>query len=134
MQTIVLVPTNGRGCFDVTAEINRLVQQSRVRAGLCNVFIQHTSASLLIQENADASVRRDLERWLAKLAPESSEYEHDDEGPDDMPAHIRSVLTGVHLSIPIVGGKLALGTWQGIYLWEHRLRPHDRTVVVHIKA
>lgn len=132
MQTIVLVPTNGRGCFDVTAEINRLVQQSRVRAGLCNVFIQHTSASLLIQENADASVRRDLERWLAKIAPESDDYEHDDEGPDDMPAHLRASLLRTSETVPILDGKLALGTWQAIYLVEHRKRPHERRLVVTI--
>jgi len=132
MQTIVLVPTNGRGFFDVTEEINRLVAQSRVRSGLCNVFIQHTSASLLIQENADASVRRDLEAWLRKLAPESDEYEHDDEGPDDMPAHLRAAMLRTNETVPILDGKLALGTWQAIYLVEHRKRSHERRLVVTI--
>lgn len=103
------------------------------RSGLCTLFIRHTSASLLIQENADPSARHDLERWLNRLIPESDPlYTHTDEGPDDMPSHIKAALTATSLSIPIVNGRLALGTWQGIYLWEHRRTPHTREIVVHV--
>ena len=101
-------------------------------AGLLTLFCRHTSASLLIQENADPDVRRDLEDWVARLAPENAAYRHQDEGPDDMPAHLRAALTGVQLSIPLVDGRLALGPWQGIYLFEHRARPHRREVVLHL--
>ena len=100
--------------------------------GLLTLFCRHTSASLVIQENADPDVRRDLEDWVASIAPESASYRHQDEGPDDMPAHLRSVLTGVQLSIPLIGGRPALGTWQGIYLFEHRRRPHRREVALHL--
>lgn len=112
-----------------------MVAAAGVREGLCTVFIRHTSASLIIQENADPSARRDLETWLNRLVPENDPmYTHDSEGPDDMPAHVKSALTAVSLSIPIADGKLALGTWQGIYLWEHRRTPHRRQVVVHVTA
>lgn len=135
MNRSLTIRTPGRGLLEITDRIGSIVAEAGQHEGLCTLFLRHTSAGLIIQENADPSARRDLESWLDRHAPDGDPaHTHNDEGPDDMPAHIRSVLTGVHLSIPIVGGKLALGTWQGIYLWEHRLRPHDRTVVVHIKA
>lgn len=121
-----------KGLTDVTREVAEVVAKSGVRQGLCSVFIQHTSASLLIQENADPSVLRDLERWLSELAPESRRWEHDDEGPDDMPAHARSAVTRTSETLPIASGRLALGTWQGLYIWEHRHRPHTRRLVVTI--
>ncbi|HMJ14694.1 MAG TPA: secondary thiamine-phosphate synthase enzyme YjbQ [Polyangiaceae bacterium] len=126
------VRTPGRALVNVTAEIQRIVERSGVRTGLCTLFVQHTSASLVIQENADPAVLRDLTRWLGELAPESRNWEHDDEGPDDMPAHARSAVTRSSEVIPISAGRLALGTWQGIYLWEHRQRPHERHLVVHV--
>jgi secondary thiamine-phosphate synthase enzyme len=103
-----------------------------VRIGLCTVFVQHTSASLVIQENADPAVLRDLGRWVSELAPETRRWEHDAEGPDDMPAHARAALTRSSESIPVRDGKLTLGTWQGLYLWEHREAPHTRSLVVHV--
>ncbi len=129
---ILTVATTGRGFYDVTAEIQAYVQHSGVARGLCNVFLQHTSASLLISENADASVRRDLQTWLDELAPEGDDYEHDDEGPDDMPAHLRAALLRTSETVPVIGGKLALGTWQAIYVVEHRRRAHSRRVVITI--
>jgi len=129
---ILEVKTHGRGFTDVTSQLSRVVAASGVQNGICNVFIQHTSASLLIQENADPAVLRDLQRWLSELAPESRPWEHDDEGPDDMPAHARSAVTRSNEAVPIVGGRLALGTWQAIYVWEHRARPHARRLVVHV--
>jgi len=126
------VRTPGRALVNVTAEIQRIVERSGVRTGLCTLFVQHTSASLVIQENADPAVLRDLTRWLGELAPESRNWEHDDEGPDDMPAHARSAVTRSSEVIPISASRLALGTWQGIYLWEHRQRPHERHLVVHV--
>jgi len=127
------VPTRRRGLLDITAEIRDWVNAQKVTTGLLTVFCRHTSASLLIQENAAREVRSDLETYFATIAPEDpARYDHDDEGPDDMPAHIRTALTGVQLSIPVVGGQLALGTWQGIYLFEHRARPHEREVVLHL--
>lgn len=128
------IQTRGRSLVDVTAEVDRLVQRSGVTTGLCVVFVQHTSASLVIQENADPAVLRDLERWMAKLAPEGDHWEHDAEGPDDMPAHARAAMTKTSETIPISGGRLALGTWQGLYLWEHRARPHRRSLVVHMQG
>ena len=118
------------GLTDVTRSVAEVVEKSGVTQGLCSVFIQHTSASLLIQENADPSVRRDLEKWLSELAPESRDWEHDDEGPDDMPAHARSALTRTSETIPVTSGRLALGTWQALYVWEHRRRSHLRRLVV----
>jgi secondary thiamine-phosphate synthase enzyme len=132
MPTCVLtVATRGRGMIDITAQVQQAVAASGVGEGLCTVFIQHTSASVLIQENADPTVRTDLETWLARAVPDGDpDFVHDAEGPDDMPAHVRAALTAVSLGIPVVGGRLALGTWQGVYLYEHRLRPHTRRVVV----
>jgi secondary thiamine-phosphate synthase enzyme len=126
------IETAGGGLHDVSAELRRVVAESGVRVGLCTVFVQHTSASLVIQENADPTVRVDLRRWLAELAPESRRWEHDTEGSDDMPAHARSAVTRTSESIPVTDGQLALGTWQGVYLWEHRARPHRRKLVVNV--
>lgn len=123
----------GPGLHDITAEVAVVVAEAGVDEGLATLFLQHTSASLVIQENADPSARRDLERWLARLAPEDDPlYTHTVEGPDDMPSHIRAALTATSLGIPVVGGRLALGTWQGIFLWEHRRARHTRTLVVHV--
>ena len=123
--------TPGRGTTDLTAEVERVVRASGVATGTCNVFLQHTSASLILCENADPTVRRDLETIMARLAPDGDPaYAHDAEGPDDMASHARAVLTSNSLVIPVARGRLALGTWQGIYLWEHRRAPHTRSVVV----
>jgi len=123
----------GPGLHEFTREVARLVEGAGVEEGLCTLFLQHTSASLLIQENADASARRDLERWLERLVPEDDPlYTHRAEGPDDMPAHVKAALTAASLSIPVVGGRLGLGTWQGIYLWEHRRAGGPRSVLVHL--
>jgi secondary thiamine-phosphate synthase enzyme len=125
------VQTPGRGFTDLTHRVNQFVSASGVREGLCNVFLVHTSASLIISENADPSVRRDLESFLGRLAPDGDpRYEHDTEGPDDMPSHIRTVLTNSSLVIPVLEGELGLGTWQGLYLWEHRRIAHERRIVV----
>jgi secondary thiamine-phosphate synthase enzyme len=129
----LLITTTRQGLHDVTGHIQSVVRASKIGEGLCTLFLRHTSASLLIQENADPSARADLERWLDRLVPESDAiYTHRTEGPDDMPAHIKTALTAVTLSIPIQNGALVLGTWQGIYLWEHRRRGTSREVVVHI--
>ncbi len=123
--------TRGRGTTDVTAEVARVVAQSGIRNGLCTVFLQHTSASLILCENADADVRADLETILARLAPDGDPaYRHDTEGADDMAAHARSVLTSNSFTIPVADARLMLGTWQGLYLWEHRRAPHSRSLVV----
>jgi len=130
-QTTLIVRTRGRGTTEITSEVEHAVRASGVANGLCNVFLQHTSASLILCENAAPAVRADLETILARLAPDGDPaYRHDDEGPDDMAAHARTVLTASSLQIPVAGGRLALGTWQGIYLWEHRRAPHARHVVV----
>lgn len=127
------VETRGQGLMEITSRVSEAVRRAGLEEGLCTVFLRHTSASLTIQENADPSARRDLEAWLARLVPEGdSLYTHTSEGPDDMPSHIKAALTSTSLSIPIVEGGLALGTWQGIYLWEHRRRPHRRRIVVHV--
>lgn len=129
LQQTFAVSTRGRGTYCVTTEIERAVRASVIRAGLCHCFVQHTSASLILCENADPAVRRDLEAFLARLVPDGDRrFEHNDEGPDDMPAHVRSILTKMDLTLPIREGRLALGTWQGIYLYEHRARPHRREV------
>jgi secondary thiamine-phosphate synthase enzyme len=133
-QATVHVRTSGRGFVNVTARIQAVVKESGVQVGLCHVFVQHTSASLVIQENADPAVLRDLEDFLSELVPESRTWEHDDEGPDDMPAHVRSALTRTSEAVPITRGELALGTWQAIYLWEHRALPHARALVVHVSG
>ncbi len=124
--------TPGQGLHEITREVCGWAQGQGMSTGLLTLFCRHTSASLVIQENADPDVRRDLEDWVAAVAPESAAYRHRDEGPDDMPAHLRAVLTGVQLSIPLIDGRLALGTWQGIYLFEHRRRPHRREVALHL--
>ncbi len=131
-QEVVEIRTAGRGLTNVTPQVQAVVAKSGLKTALCTVFIQHTSASLVIQENADPNVLRDLGEWLADLAPESRPWIHDDEGPDDMPAHARSAVTKTSETIPVSAGLLALGTWQGLYLWEHRARPHARTLVVHV--
>lgn len=129
------VATHGRGTYDVTDEVARIVREAGASAGLCHVFIAHTSASLMICENADPDVRRDLETFMSDLVPDGdSRFVHRAEGPDDMPAHVRSVLTHSGLTVPIRGGRLALGTWQGIYVWEHRLQPHRRRLLITILA
>ncbi|WP_375392475.1 secondary thiamine-phosphate synthase enzyme YjbQ [uncultured Sphingomonas sp.] len=126
------IDTPGQRLHEITAAVADWLGGQGMAEGLLTLFCRHTSASLLIQENAAPAVRRDLQRWIARLAPESDVYEHDDEGADDMPAHLRTVLTGVNLAIPLIGGRLALGTWQGIYLFEHRRRPHRRTIALHL--
>lgn len=131
---VIQVKTSGQGLVDVTARVAEVVKKSSVTSGLCHVFLQHTSASLIIQENADGAVQRDLERFLEKLVPESTNWEHDDEGPDDMPAHVKAALTKTSELVPVGEGKLLLGTWQAIYLWEHRKRPHERRLVVHLQG
>ena len=133
-QQVLEIETRGRGFVDVTDRVARVVRESGIGTGLCSVFCQHTSASLLIQENADPAVLRDLERWLSELAPESRAWEHDDEGPDDMPAHAKSAVTRAAETLPISGGRLALGTWQALYVWEHRARPHSRRLVVTVQG
>lgn len=131
--TRVTVRTGGRGFYDITARVQEQVKAASVRAGLCTLHLQHTSASLVIQENADPDVRRDFERFFARLVPDGDAlFSHTLEGEDDMPAHIRTALTTVNLSVPVEQAALTLGTWQGIYVWEHRLEPHQRVVVVHV--
>lgn len=130
----LIINPKKQGLLEITKEIVRLVARSSIDDGLCTLFVRHTSCSLLIQENADASARRDLERWLNRLVPENDAlYEHIFEGRDDMPAHIKSMLTNVSLSIPIMSGALALGSWQGIYLWEHRHHPSERELIIHLQ-
>jgi secondary thiamine-phosphate synthase enzyme len=125
------VRTRGQGLLEISDLVSRIVHESDVHEGLCTVFIRHTSASLTIQENADPSARADLEAWLNRLVPENDRlYTHTHEGPDDMPSHIKAILTNVSLSIPVLNGELTLGTWQGIYLWEHRRSAHTREIVV----
>ncbi len=132
VRTLTLA-VSGRGLHECTREVDALVRESGLSEGLCTIFIQHTSASLTIQENADPSAQRDLEAWLARLVPEDDPlYTHTTEGPDDMPAHIKAALTATSLGIPVLDGRLALGTWQGLYLWEHRERAGPRRLVVHI--
>ncbi len=131
-QEFLEINTNGQGFINITDRVANIVKTSQITTGLCTVFIQHTSASLIIQENADPSVLRDLSRWMNKLAPESDNWEHDAEGSDDMPAHAKSVLTKTSENIPVNNAKLALGIWQGLYLWEHRRRAHRRRLIIHI--
>src|SRR5213593_4011584 len=131
--TELTLATRGRGLYEFTDEVAGLVSKSGLQTGLATLHLQHTSASLLIQENADPEVQRDLERFFSRLAPDGDPlFRHTAEGDDDMPAHIRTALTTVNLGIPFTAGRLALGTWQGIYLWEHRTAPHRRRVTVHL--
>ena len=139
MQTVLTVHTTGPGLYEFTDEVARIVRDSGVREGLLTLFAQHTSCSLCIQENADPDVRRDLDEFFRRLVPAAGDpamswLRHTTEGPDDMPAHIKAALNAVSLSIPVSGGRLALGTWQGIYLFEHRDRGHSRRVVAHLSA
>ena len=134
-QHTLKLSTRGRGTHDLTREIQSAVRDSGIHTGLCHVFVRHTSASLMLCENADPAVRADLERFMARLAPDGDPlFQHDDEGPDDMPAHVRTVLTGADLTLPVTGGQCALGTWQGVYLWEHRSHGHARSVIVTVQG
>jgi secondary thiamine-phosphate synthase enzyme len=133
-QRLLRISTRGQGPINITSKVRDVVEESRITKGLCTVFVRHTSASLVIQENADASVQHDLGRWFSDLAPESRAWEHDDEGRDDMPAHAKSAITRTSEVIPIMDGQLGLGAWQGVYLWEHRRTPHERQVIVHVQG
>ena len=134
-QSEIRVDTRGRGTYDLSRDVQHAVRESGVRAGLCHVFICHTSASLVLCENADPSVMRDLETFMSRQVPDGDPmFTHTAEGPDDMPAHVRSILTQSDLNIPVRGGRCALGTWQGIYLWEHRRAPHSRRVIVTVQG
>jgi len=129
------IATRGRGTQDITREVQAVVDASGIATGLCHLFLRHTSAGLVITENADAQVREDLERFMARIAPDGDPlWRHEDEGPDDMPAHIRSVVGNVAVTVPVSGGRCALGTWQGIYLWEHRRHGHRREIVVTVQG
>jgi secondary thiamine-phosphate synthase enzyme len=131
--TTLTFQTRARGLLDITADVQRWLDAQRVQAGLLTLWLQHTSASLLVQENADPQVQRDLERFLARLVPDGDPlFEHTAEGPDDMPAHVRTALTTVNLGIPVMSGRLALGTWQGLYLWEHRRGGHRRRLALQL--
>ena len=128
------VATRGQGLTEITRELQAIVADAAVDDGICTLFVQHTSASLVVQENADPDVQRDLQAFFRRLVPEGDPlWTHTAEGPDDMPAHVRAALTQTSLSIPVVGGRLALGTWQGVYLWEHRRRGSQRQVLVHVR-
>ncbi len=133
-QRLLRISTRGQGPIDITSQVHQVVEESQITTGLCTVFVRHTSASLVIQENADPTVQHDLVRWLGDLAPESRAWEHDDEGRDDMPAHAKTAITRTSEVIPIVDGQLGLGTWQGVFLWEHRRNPHERLVIVHVQG
>ena len=126
--------TRGRGTYDITAQVQAIVRNAGIHTGLCHLFLQHTSASLIICENADPSVRSDLERFMARLVPDGDPiYDHTQEGPDDMPAHVRAILTKMEMTLPVSSGHCALGTWQGVYLYEHRHHAHERRVVVTVR-
>ncbi len=131
-QKLISIRTSAKSLQKITAQVQSIVAESGIQIGLCHLFLRHTSASLIIQENADPDVLKDLEIFMAKLVPETASYIHSTEGPDDMPAHIRTVLTNNSEQIPIARGRLLLGTWQGIYLWEHRAMSHTRELVVHV--
>jgi secondary thiamine-phosphate synthase enzyme len=126
------ISTRGQGLYEFTSQISEWLSQQKIATGLLTVFCRHTSASLLIQENADPTVQVDIKNYFSRIAPESSSYIHNYEGADDMPAHLKTALTSVQLSIPVVSGRLALGTWQGVYLFEHRVRSHRREIVLHV--
>lgn len=130
-QKILNIETKGRGTYEISDKIQKVIHENNIHTGLCHLFLQHTSASLILCENADATVRTDLENFMVRIAPDGDPvYHHDMEGPDDMPAHIRTILTQNSLTIPISNGHCALGTWQGIYLWEHRIAAHKRQLIV----
>ena len=132
-QQKIQISTHGRGSYDITTEVQSVVRAAQIESGLCHIFVQHTSASLMLCENADPVVREDLERFMARLAPDGDPlFQHADEGPDDMPAHIRTILTSTDLTIPVQNGRCDLGTWQGVYLWEHRTMGHRRSVTVSV--
>lgn len=131
-QTRFSIHTSGKALYEFTREVNDWLARTGIETGLVTLFCRHTSASLLINENAAPAVQRDLLRWLERIAPEGDHYDHDDEGPDDMPAHIRTMLTGASLGIPVSGGRMVLGTWQGIYLAEHRAMAHRREIIGHV--
>ncbi|MEA3277335.1 MAG: secondary thiamine-phosphate synthase enzyme YjbQ [Pseudomonadota bacterium] len=134
-QKRLVVTTRGRGTYDITRQVEQAVRESGVRSGLCHLFVHHTSASLVLCENADPTVRRDLEAFMARLVPDGDRlFDHTQEGPDDMPAHVRSILTKMDLTVPVSDGRCALGTWQGIYLYEHRVQDHHRQVTVTING
>ena len=133
MTTLLRVTTRGQGLVEITREVVDAVEAAGVAEGLCTIFVQHTSASLVVQENADPDVRNDLQAFFRRLVPEGDPlWTHTAEGADDMPAHVRAALTQTSLCVPVIGGRLALGTWQGVYLWEHRRAAHRRSVVVHV--
>jgi secondary thiamine-phosphate synthase enzyme len=134
-QKQIEIATSGRSTTEITAEVEQCVRESGIKAGLCNVFIHHTSASLIISENADPTVRRDLEYFMSKLVVDGDpDYQHDMEGPDDMSAHIRNVLTQHDITLPVISGRSALGTWQGIFLWEHRTHGHRRRITITVQG
>lgn len=135
VQQRLTVATRGRGTYDVTREVVQAVRESGIATGLCHIFVHHTSASLILCENADPTVRRDLEAFMSRLVPDGDPlFDHTQEGPDDMPAHVRSILTKMDLTVPVSGGRCALGTWQGIYLYEHRTHAHSRQVTVTVSG
>ncbi len=135
VQQRLTVRTHGRGTYDITAQVAAVARRAGIAIGLCHVFCHHTSASLILCENADPTVRRDLEAFLGRLVPDGDHlFDHTDEGPDDMPAHVRAILTKMDLTLPVTGGRCALGTWQGVYLYEHRTRPHQREVTVTVSG
>ena len=135
LQEKITIATRGRGCYDITSTIQELTSRSSVKSGLCHIFVHHTSASLMLCENADPTVRSDLEKFMGRLVPDGDPvFDHIDEGPDDMPAHVRTVLTQSGLTIPVVSGRCDLGTWQGVYLWEHRTMGHRRSVTITIEG
>ena len=134
-QQVITIDTGGRATVDITGEIEAVVRAAGLSRGLCHLFIQHTSASLIVTENADPDVRHDLENYIARLVRDGDPaYRHDQEGDDDMAAHIRAVLTQTEITLPVSDGRLALGTWQGVYLWEHRYRPHRRRLTVSLQG
>ena len=135
VQRRLTLSTRGRGTYDLTAQVDGVVRNAGIATGFCQVFVHHTSASLMLCENADPAVRRDLEAFLSRLVPDGDRlFDHRDEGPDDMPAHVRAILTKMDLTLPVTAGRCALGTWQGIYLYEHRTRPHQRQVTVTVSG
>ncbi|NEX22121.1 YjbQ family protein [Thiorhodococcus mannitoliphagus] len=135
VQHSLTVQTGGRGTYEITREVREQVRDAGVSTGLCHLFVQHTSASLVVCENADPTVRRDLEAFMAHLVPDGDRlFNHTDEGPDDMPAHLRAILTNMDLTIPVRDGNCVLGTWQGIYLYEHRTHPHQRRITLTISG